>query len=146
VGTVRREITLPPAAPKLNVRVSPHSATQCMAVGIGTPSAVVGMSFIMAMSMQGNLVTQIVASSLAFWGDVVKFDEISWSKQKLTPSTFPLLLFQEFGYRPSEEWMISESLTPIQEVSVIWTGFTFDLGVSLDLRFGMVPDFTPFWG
>src|SRR5690242_20318684 len=42
--------------------------------------------------------------------------------------------------------MVLESLAPIEEVPIIRTGFPLDLGVALDLRLLVLPDFTSFWG
>jgi len=113
-GAVKREITLPPAAPKLNVKVSLHSATQCMVVGIDTRGDVMGMSGVMAMSMEGKLVTQFLPSSQAFGEEVIYFDAVFRPKEETTPSTFPLLLVEEFRQGSLEQGVVFESLAPVE--------------------------------
>ena len=90
--TVRREIALPPAVPKLNVKVSLHSATQCMVVVIDTLPGPLCMPGVMAVAVEGEFVTQFFSSPFAFGHDVIYFYEISWSKVEFTPSAFSLLL------------------------------------------------------
>jgi hypothetical protein len=70
-----------PAAPKLNMKVSLHSATQCMVVVIDTLCDTVSMSRIMAVSVEGEFITQFFSSSLTFRRDVIYFYEISWPKK-----------------------------------------------------------------
>jgi hypothetical protein len=79
--TVRKRIAPPPAAPKLNVKVSLHSATQCMVVVIDALCGHFRVPRIMAMSVESELVAQFFSASLTFGRDVIYFYEIFWSEE-----------------------------------------------------------------
>jgi hypothetical protein len=61
------------------------------------------VSLIMAMSMQCKLVAQFLSSALAARGDVINLDDVSVSKEQLTPSAFSSLLLKELP-----QWEASE--------------------------------------
>lgn len=141
-----KEIAPPPAAPKLNMKVSLHSATQCMVVVIDTLRGILSMSRVMAMAMKSELVAQFLPSSFTLGRDVIYFYQVSRSKVQFTPPAFSLLLLKELCERSFKHRMISESLAPIEEISIVGASFSVYLGVSLDVRLIMLPDFLLFWG
>jgi len=90
------------------------------------------MPLIVTVPMDCREVTQFIASSLAFWGNMVDFHTVSMSESQLTPATFPLLLLQESGKFARQHRVLFESLAPIQKVAIIWAGVPFDLHMSSD--------------
>ncbi len=98
------------------------------------------VSLIMAMSMQCTFVTQFLSSALATRGDMIDFDDVTVSKEQLTPSAFFRLLLQELSQRPVEHGVSPESLTPIQQIPIVGRSCSFDLDMPLDLRVIMLPE------
>ena len=98
------------------------------------------VSLIMAMAMQCTLVAQFLSPSLAAWGDMINFDEVSILKEQFTPATFPSLLLKQLGQESMEHGMRSEPLTPIEQIPVVGAGCPFDLGMPLDLGLVMLPE------
>lgn len=128
------------------MKVSFHSATQCMVVVIETLCGLLRVPRIMAMSVESEFVAQFLAASLTFGRDVIYFYEVFWSKEEFTPPAFPLLLLKKLCERPFQHRVIFESLAPIEQITIVGAGFSFYLGVSLDARFIVLPDFLFLWG
>src|SRR6266699_1824506 len=102
-----------------------------MALVMGT------MSLIVAMPMEGKLVTELLSPSLAFWGDVINFDLVRVAEYQTTPSTLALLLVEQHGECPSRRRVVCESLAPVQEIAIIGTCGTLDFHMSPDFRHSM---------
>ncbi len=98
------------------------------------------VSLIMAMSMQCIFVPQFLSSSLAAWGDVINFNDVSVLKEQFTPATFSYLLLKELSQQSIDHGMGSESLTPIQQIPVVGAGCSFDLDMTLDLGLVVLPE------
>jgi hypothetical protein len=90
------------------------------------------MPLIVTMPMDSREVTQFIASSLTFWGNMVDFHTVPMSKSQFTPTTLSLLLLQELGKFAVEQGMPFESLAPVPKVAIIWAGVSFDFDVSSD--------------
>ena len=71
------------------------------------------MPFVVAMSMESELVTQFLPSSLAFWSDVVYFHLVSLADHHSTPSTLALLLVKQHGQCSSCRWVVLQSFAPV---------------------------------
>jgi hypothetical protein len=72
---------------------------------------------------------------------MVNFGDISIVKEQSTPFAFALLLSQEYAQCPTKHVMVTESLTPIQEVAIIGASSSLHFDVSLDMCAGMIPQF-----
>ena len=72
---------------------------------------------------------------------MVNFGDIFISKEQSTPFTFALLLSEEYAQGSTKHVVVPESLTPVQEVAVIWAGRSLDFDVSLDVGVSVVPQF-----
>ena len=75
------------------------------------------------MSVESELVAQFFSSSFTFGCDVIYLYEVPWSKVEFTPPAFSLLLLQKSCERSLEHWVMFESLTPIEHISVVGAGF-----------------------
>ena len=60
---------------------------------------------------------------------MIDFHHIAFSKGQFAPATFSLLLLEELGKLSPQQWMIFQSLTPVQQISIIWTGLSSDFRV-----------------
>src|SRR5690554_3623809 len=98
------------------------------------------VSLIMAMSMQCKLVAQFLSSALVARGDVINLDAVSVLEEQFTPSAFSSLLLKELSQRSIEHGVGSESLAPIQQIPIVGTGCSFDLGMPLDLGLVVLPE------
>ena len=98
------------------------------------------VSLIVAMSMQRKFVTQFLASALTVWDDVINLDDVSVSKEQLTPSAFSSLLLEELSQRSIQHGMSSESLTPIQQIPIVGACCSFDFDMALDLGLIVLPE------
>ena len=99
-----------------------------MALVMGT------MSLIVAMSMEGKLVTEFLSPSFAFWSDVIDFDVVRFAEHQTTPPTLALLLVKQHGECPSRHWVVFESLAPVEEIAIIGTCRALDFHMSPDFR------------
>jgi len=102
-----------------------------MALVMGT------MSLIVAMSMEGKLVTEFFSPSFAFWSNVVDFDLVRFAEHQITPSTLALLLVEQHSECPSRRRVVFESLAPVEEIAIIGTCGTLDFHMSPDFRHSM---------
>jgi hypothetical protein len=96
------------------------------------------MPLVVAVSMESHEVTQFVASFLILWGNMVDFHTVSVSEGQFTPATFSLLLLEELGEFSIKHRVTSESLTPVEKVSIIGAGVPFHLHVSSDGGIAMI--------
>ena len=92
------------------------------------------MPLIVAMSMESELVTQFLPSSLTCWSDVVYFDLIPLTEHQITPPTLALLLMKQQSQCSSHCWVVFQPLAPVQEVPVIWACTTFHFHMPPDYR------------
>ena len=99
-----------------------------MALVMGT------MSLIVAMLMEGTLVTEFLSPSFAFWSNVIDFDLVRFAEHQTTPSTLALLLVEQHGECPSRRRVVFESLAPVEEIAIIGTCGTLDFHMSPDFR------------
>jgi hypothetical protein len=90
------------------------------------------MPLIVTVPMDGHEVTQFIASSLAFWGNMVDFHTVTMSESPFTPATLSLLLLQKSREFAIQHRVLFESLAPIPKVAIVWTGVPLDLHVSSD--------------
>ena len=88
------------------------------------------------MLMECEFITEFFPASFTFRGDMIDLNKISIVKLQLTPTTFSCLLLQELALDAAQEVVAAESLTPIQQVSIIWArgAFDFDMPVDMGLR------------
>ena len=95
-----------------------------------------GVSLIVAMSMKCAFVTEFFPTSLTSGGNMIDFNHISIFEMQFTPTTFSCLFLQELALDTAQEVVAAESLTPIQQVSIIWArgAFDFDMPVDMGLR------------
>jgi hypothetical protein len=98
------------------------------------------VAFIMAMSVERELVTQFFSSSLAFWGDVIHLDMVAISEVKFTPSAFSFLFVKEFAFGSIQQGVFAQSDIPVKQVSIIRTRRSFDFGVAFDHCLIMHPE------
>ena len=70
---------------------------------------------------------------------MVNFGNIFIIEEQSTPFTFALLFSEEDTQRSTKHVMVTESLTPIQEVAIIGASSSFHFDVSLDMRMGVIP-------
>lgn len=98
-----------------------------------------GVSLIVAMAMQRTFVVQRFSAALTFWGDMVNFNDVSILKKQLTPAAFAALSLQQLAERSIDHGMSSQSLTPIEDLSIIRTCRSLDFAMSLNLGAIMFP-------
>ena len=98
-----------------------------------------GVSFIMAMSMQQELVAEFFSSTFTLWRDVINFNDIGVLKEQFTPTTFSLLLTQQCSFHSIAHGVVLESLAPIEEIAIVGTGRSLDFDVLLDVCLAMFP-------
>jgi len=97
------------------------------------------VSFIMAMSVEQELVAEFFSSAFTLGRDVINFNDIGVLKEQLTPATFPLLFAQEDSFHPVTHGVMLESLAPIEEITIVGTGCSLDFDVLLDVCLAMFP-------
>ena len=90
------------------------------------------MPFVVTMSVKSKEIARSIVSSVPI--SVVDLDDVLIGKEQSTPSTSSRLPLQRFGYCSAEERVCFQSLAPVKELPVIWTRFTLDFDVSLDVR------------
>ncbi len=109
-----------------------------MALVMGTIFTL-GVSLIVAMSMKDAFVTQLFPSAETSRRKVIDFHHILIFEEQSTPLTFPFLFSKQDTQRSTKHVVITEPLTPIQEVAIIWASSSFHFVVSLDMRMGVIP-------
>ena len=72
---------------------------------------------------------------------MVNFWDIFISEEQSTPFTFALLLSEEYAQGSTKHVVVTEPLTPVQEVAVIWASGSLYFDVSLDMCVGVIPQF-----
>src|SRR5579859_4667381 len=97
------------------------------------------VSLIVAMSMKRTFVAHCFSSALAFWGDMVNFDDVSILKEPFTPLAFSALSLEQLSERSIDHGMFSQSLTPVKNIPIIGTFRPFDFDMSLNLGAIMFP-------
>src|SRR5258706_1928497 len=96
------------------------------------------MPLVVAMTMERLAVGQKDITSAQMQGnDVVEFNAVSIAEVQFTVATPPLLGYQEFAQFCARQGVVGESPRPIQQVSIIRTGCSLDLDMSLDVDAGM---------
>lgn len=70
------------------------------------------MLFIMAVSVECELVAQFFSSSLAFWGDMIHFDMVAIPEVEFTPSALSSLYVEEFAFGSIQQGVFAQSDTP----------------------------------
>lgn len=97
------------------------------------------MSFIMAMSVEQEFVTEFFAATFTLWGNVVDFNNIGVLKEQLTPTASPLLFPQEHSLDSIAQGMSFESLAPVEKVAIVRADRSLDFDVSLDMCLSVFP-------
>jgi hypothetical protein len=96
------------------------------------------MPLVVAMTMERLAVGQKDIASAQIQGDdVVEFNTVSIAEVQFAVATSPLLGYQEFAQLRARQREVGESPRPIQQVSIIRTGRSLDLDMSLDAGAGM---------
>ena len=72
------------------------------------------MSLVMAVPMEGRLVSQLLSSSQAFGDDVIDFHLILGAEEQTTGEAFPPLSLEQVRQCPSGHRVVPESLAPIE--------------------------------
>ena len=109
-----------------------------MAFVIGTV-VTLGVTLIVAIVMESTFVAQLFPAADAFGGDVVYLNPVSILKEQSAPAAFSFLFLEELAQRSAKHVVLAESLTPIQQISIIGGGLTLHFDVSLDLREAVCP-------
>ncbi len=109
-----------------------------MALVMGTIFTL-GVSLIVAMSMKDAFVTEFLSSAEASRSDMVNFGNISIIEEQSTPFTFALLFSEQDTQCSTKHVVVTESLTPVQEVAIIGASSSLHFDVSLDMRAGVIP-------
>jgi hypothetical protein len=79
------------------------------------------VSLIVAMSVKRTFVAQCFSSALAFWCDMVDFNDVSILKEPFAPAAFSALFLEQFSERSIDHGMPSQSLTPVTYLPIIGT-------------------------
>jgi hypothetical protein len=98
------------------------------------------MAFIMAMSVECELVAQFFSSSLAFGGDMIHLDVVAIPEVKFTPSALSFLFVEEFAFGSTQQGVFTQSDTPVKQISIIRTRRSFDFGMAFDHCLIMRPE------
>src|SRR6266568_9638683 len=109
-----------------------------MAFVIGT-IVTLGVTLIVAMTMESPFVAELFPCAEAFGGDVVYLNHVSILKEQPAPAAFSFLFLEEFPQRSTQQVVLAESLTPIQQISIIGGGLTLHFHVPLDMREAVCP-------
>jgi hypothetical protein len=102
------------------------------------------MPLIVAMSMERKQVVQLIRAPLTLRLVMVDFYQVSIFEEQVTPSTFSLLPLEQLSQASIRKWVVFESLTPVQQVSVIGTGSPFDFDMTVDFRHTVPANFGSF--
>src|SRR5216684_5710269 len=98
------------------------------------------MTLIVAMSMEEHFVTQVVVVAVAI--KMIDFQNVSIFEMQFTPATFSLLFLKQPRFGLMHQWMRFQTLTPIQQVSIIGTGCSLHFRVPLDSGFAVHSQFS----
>lgn len=77
--------------------------------------------------------------------NVIDFHQIAFSKRQFAPATFSLLLLEELGTFSPKQRMIFQSLTPIQQISILWAGLSSDFSIWRENMGGRTLTRVGFW-
>ena len=97
------------------------------------------MTLIVAMPMESEKITEGIRSPFAPGDDVIDLYQIALGKDEFTPTTFSCLLLQELAFDATQKVVFAESLTPIDEISVVGASRSFDFDMPLDMRLRVIP-------
>ena len=97
------------------------------------------MSLIVAVPVERAFVAQFFPASLTSGGNMIDFNHILIFELQLAPTAFSRLFLQELALDTAQEVVVAESLTPVQQISVIWACGSFHLDMSLDVRLRVIP-------
>ncbi len=97
------------------------------------------VSLVVAMSMERAFVTEFFSSTLVSRSDMVDLNHVSFFKLQFAPPASSCLLLQEFAFDATQEVVFTESLTPIDEISIVWAGRSFDFDMPLDMGLRVIP-------
>lgn len=97
------------------------------------------MSLIVAMAMECKFVTQFFPSSLTSGRNMIDFNHISIFEMQVAPAAFSGLLLQKLALDAADEVVFAESLTPIQQISVIGAGGSLHFDMSLNRGLRVIP-------
>jgi hypothetical protein len=100
------------------------------------------MAFIMAMSMEEHLVTQIVVEMISI--KMINLKDVLIFEVQFTPSAFSLLFLKESRFCLLHHWMSPKPLTPVQQVSIIRAGCFPHLDMPLNLGGTVSAEFCAF--
>ena len=70
---------------------------------------------------------------------MVDFNEVALSEVQFAPPTFSSLLFDELAFDATQEVVVAESLTPVNEIAVIGAGRSFHFDMPLDVCLRVIP-------
>ena len=97
------------------------------------------VSLIVAVSMEHTFVPDLFPSTLAFGSDVIYLNTVSILKEQSAPAAFSFLFLEKLPQRSTQQVVLAESLTPIQQISIIRACCSFHFYVSLDMREAVCP-------
>jgi hypothetical protein len=70
---------------------------------------------------------------------MVDLNHVSLLEMQFAPSAFSCLLLQELAFDATQKVVFAESLTPIDEISVVGAGRSFDFDMPLDMGLRVSP-------
>lgn len=115
-------------------------------IEIDTGLGEISMTLVMTMSVEYLAVAKGISSPLTLWDNMIDFPDISILEDESTEATFPLLIFQERCQFPFNQWVMGESLTPIQKIAIIWACPPSHLGVIPDRGLAVRSQFCALFG
>ncbi len=89
--------------------------------------------------MERECVTQFFPSTYTSRNDLVDLNHVSLLEMQFAPPAFSCLLVQELAFDATQQVVFAESLTPIDEISVVWAGRSFDFDMPLDMGLRVIP-------
>jgi hypothetical protein len=70
---------------------------------------------------------------------MIDLNHVSHFEMQFTPPALSGLLLQELAFDTTQEVVFAESLTPIDEISVVWAGRSFDFDMPLNMGLRVIP-------
>jgi hypothetical protein len=70
---------------------------------------------------------------------MIDLNHVSLLEMQLAPTASSCLLLQELAFDATQEVVFAESVTPIDEISVVWAGRSFDFDMPLDMGLRVIP-------